>query len=168
MIRMRDGQRVIKHLKNHMSKKVHVPAEYAQEFCCALTTFRHQRVWSPKEAKVVPLTPLPPPTAVTPDRPPSAAPDPPPSAAPEPVPTPTSAAQPLPPATGLPPIAVVGSEESSAEVEASHADGTATPPAASSGASPAAPLDATHGSVVVADAIDSDEEEEQQATRAAQ
>ena len=167
MIRMRDGQRVIKHLKNHMSKKVHVP-EYAQEFCCALTTFRHQRVWSPKEAKVVPLTPLPPPTAVTPDRPPSAAPDPPPSAAPEPVPTPTSAAQLPPPAAGLPPIAVVGSEESSAEVEASHADGTAAPPAASPGPSPAAPLDTTHGSAVVADAIDSDEEEEQQAIRAAQ
>ena len=159
MIRMRDGQRVIKHLRNHMSKKVDVPIGYAQEFCCALTTFRHQRVWSPNDEKVVPLTPLPPPTVSS---------DPPPSAAREAVAPPTSAAQLPPPAAGPPPIAVVGSEEASTEVEGSLAEDAAAPPAASSGTSPAAAVDATHGSAPVADAIDSDEEEEQLAIRAAQ
>ena len=57
---LKDGQRVIRHLKAHKSKKYQVPADYAYEFRLALTTFHHQRVWSPRARAVVPLTPLPP------------------------------------------------------------------------------------------------------------
>ena len=57
---LKDGQRVIRHLKAHKSKQFQVPADYAYEFRLALTTFHHQRVWSPRARAVVPLTPLPP------------------------------------------------------------------------------------------------------------
>lgn len=60
MRRLKDGARVIKHLKNH-NRNVTVPPGYDKLFRQAEATFIHQRVWCPNRRKLVHLNePLPP------------------------------------------------------------------------------------------------------------
>jgi len=56
--KLKDGLRVIKHLKVN-ERAIKVPAGYEANFQQALATFLHQRVWSNKEGAVIPLEPPP-------------------------------------------------------------------------------------------------------------
>ena len=59
MLKLKDGKRVITHLRSHAPNGVRVPEGYTKRFADALVTFRHQRVWSPVQRALVHLTPLP-------------------------------------------------------------------------------------------------------------
>jgi hypothetical protein len=56
--KLKDGMRVIKHLKVN-ERAIKVPVGYEASFQQALATFRHQRVWSNREGAIVPLAPPP-------------------------------------------------------------------------------------------------------------
>jgi exonuclease-1 len=58
MAKLKDGMRVIKHLRVH-ERAINVPEGYEANFQQALSTFLHQRVWSNQEGAVVPLEPPP-------------------------------------------------------------------------------------------------------------
>ena len=58
MTKLKNGMRVIKHIKVH-EKAIKVPEGYMESYQQAIATFLHQRVWSTKEAAVVPLSPPP-------------------------------------------------------------------------------------------------------------
>ena len=59
MLKLKDGKRVITHLRSHAPNGVRVPEGYTKRFADALVTVRHQRVWSPVQRALVHLTPLP-------------------------------------------------------------------------------------------------------------
>ena len=56
MEKLKDGFRVIKHLRVHKKRNIKIDDDYVKKFAQALFTFEHQRVWSPQQREVVPLS----------------------------------------------------------------------------------------------------------------